>query len=794
MTATVVYAHSIMDPTLRDITPAPVGQTVASLAPAGDLPVVCMINGEYRLRKDWGRTVREGDVITFLSLPRGGGGSSPIMVLAGIAMMAASFIPGMGIFATPLLMAGASMALSGFLAPAVASTSSSSSSTYTVQLSGNTSRLRQPLPVFYGRMFIVPDFAAQPWNEFNNETNDQYYYALLCIGAVPEFTLESIQLADTAISHFSDVEYQLVGPNFDSELTLIDPCVVTSQSVSQQELDYYVVVGPFTACGPGLQVNKIGVDIICPSGLYVSDTSGNMSTRSVAWLVEARPVTNGGAAAGSWILLGSESLSAASTDPIRRSYTYSVDAGRYEVRITRTSEQADDDDTYTQDTCQWYGLRGYLTGTASLDTRATFLAVKMRASKQLSGLSERKISVIVKRKLKTWGPTNGWSSTTEETDSIAWALADILSNSDYGGGLSDNRIDLQTLYELDQLWTKRGDTFSYVYDKRMTIWEALSLCAQCGRARPIMRGSIFTFVRDSAQTLPVALFNERNIKKGSLEIDYGMVTPDSTDGVEVEFFNENTWASDYATELTPGATGEDGEPAYPTSVQYLGISTLEQATREALYLAACDAYRRITAKFETELEGFLPAYGDLIALSHSLIGWGASGDLTSYSDGVATTSEALTWSTGSYYVLLTDIYGDVHGPYRVSQGEDDHSIIFEDTPDFTPYTGVEQDRCRYAFGAADNIYTLCRVTGISPTSDDTVEITALVEDARVHTADNAYLGSSSSTGSGRTCYFAPDDTPDYDSATDSEHSSYGFFSDEDITVGSNDDEGYIYSE
>jgi hypothetical protein len=45
----------------------------------------------------------------------------------------------------------------------------------------NAARLGQPIPVLYGSVVALPDFAAQPYTRFN-ENNDQILYALLCLG------------------------------------------------------------------------------------------------------------------------------------------------------------------------------------------------------------------------------------------------------------------------------------------------------------------------------------------------------------------------------------------------------------------------------------------------------------------------------------------------------------------------------------------------------------------------------------------------------------------------------------
>lgn len=72
-------------------------------------------------------------------------------------------------------------------------------------------------------------------------------------------------------------------------------------------------------------------------------------------------------------------------------------------------------------------------------------------------------------------------------------------------------------------------TFNGVFDRKLTVWDALSQVARCGRAVAFLQGGLVRFVRDEPKTLPVALFSPRNIVKGSFKIDYVMLGEDTAD-------------------------------------------------------------------------------------------------------------------------------------------------------------------------------------------------------------------------------------------------------------------------
>lgn len=797
---TVVHSFNVMDAHQRKVFRGDLGRSIRELAPNTKRAVVCVYNGEYALQDDWDWVPSADDHLSFTVLPAGGGNASEA-ILGVILIAVGFFVPG----AQGLIYIGVGLLVSGLLPQpnftplSPGADTESPSPTYNLQVSGNSARLGEAIPVTYGRHIILPDFASQSYSEFD-ANGDQFYFCLLCLGQMDKFTLETIMIDDTDLTHFVEVETQLVGPNFPTALSLVDAAVVNAVEVANNDMQQFAYIGPFSVCGPGLQAQSIGIDIACPKGLYLADDTGALLPLTAQWLVEARLITQKGQVAGDWFPLGLESLTDNTNKAIRRSYNYPVGEGRYEVRVSR--QDVRNPSARAGHDLQWLGMRAYLDEPAPLEPSATFLAVKMKATSQLSGLSQRRISVIIRRWLPTWNPDTGWSDPVE-TASIAWAAADCLRNQDYGGQVPDFRIDLQTLYELDQEWSARNDTFNAVFDKRVTVWSALTTIMRAGRARPIMRGSVFTFVRDSQQELSVALFSMRNIQRNSFSIDYNMLSDDDTDGLELEYFDENIWASAFVTvKINDDNTfsivlDSDTPPLNPAKMQIMGISNIYQAQREALYIVADSVFRRSAVSFTTEMDGYMPAYGDLIDVSHDVAGWGISGNIEAWDAGTLTAicTEYPDWSVGDNYAVLTGDQGDVYGPYKVTSGSTDRSMVFIEAPDTAVdiYTGTERERTRFAMGAATSYSKKCRIVGITPKDNDNIQIKAIVEDNRVHGADAGYEGGGTA-GPGRIARYAPDGLLPYDGASDAQRAAYGYYSTVDRTVGSALDEGYVYAD
>ena len=749
----VVVLRNPFQPSRREVMMAHPSQTIRQwLGSQGiaefDQPTVCIKDGAPVLRSEWAVTPIDG-VVLFITLPQGGGGGgggkNPLRTVLMIAVMVVATVYG-----GPL---GASLGFSGNLATAVGSaiimTAGSAlvsalvplptpnmpsfagsggslaqpSPTYSLQGQGNYARLAQPIPVIYGRHLVYPDLAATPYGEYQG--NEQYLHQLHCIG-LGEYDIEQLRIEDTPMASFEEVTYQIVPPG--SPVTLFNPDVVTAPEIAGQELLAGTWTGGFAINPADSEVTHIGIDILLPRGLYYANDAGGLDSRSASWKVEARAIDAEGEALGDWFTLGSESLTAATTTPQRLSYKYPVAAGRYEVRATRLDGK--DTNSRAGHEVRWGEARGYLAGGVTFPDNVTLLAIRMRATDNLSQRSSRLINCIVTRKLPVWSVDSGWSAATP-TRSIAWAFADILRAS-YGAKLSDARIDLAALAQLDQVWAVRGDQFDGVFDQQVTVWEALTRVARCGRAVPFLQGGIVRLVRDEARLLPVALFSPRNIVKNSLKIQYVMPGEETADAVTVEFFSSRTWKPDEVTVSLPGSSSTN-----PAKLRLFGCTTEAHAVREGLYLAAANRYRRRIITFRTELEGLIPTYGDLIAIAHDMPSWGAGGEIVMW-DGdtqTATLSEPVDFTDGQPHVIaLRRRDGGVSGPHAVMPGSDAQQVVFAEQPDIPIETGLSAERTHFAFGVAEQWSLLARVIAVRPRGEQ-VEITCVAEHPAVHTAD-----------------------------------------------------------
>ena len=714
-----------------------------------DQPSVVLKNGKPVLLAERSVTLIEvGDVIALVSLPQGGGGGgkNPLQTVLMIAVLvvanaygaelAASFgysgavatsVASTAIAVTGSIIVNALVPLPNQSLPNATASSSSPSPTYSLQARGNYGRLSQPIPVVYGQHLIYPDLAAMPYTEYVN--NEEYLHQLHVIG-IGQFQFEELLIDDSPIASFEEVQAQVIEPG--GQNTLFNNDVVTAVEVTGQELIAVAdtggsIIGPFALNPAGTQVNQIGIDVVMMRGLYYATDGGTLDSRTVQWRVEARTINEDGDATSGWQHLADESFSAATNTAQRRTYKYGVGAGRYEVRVQRLDTK--DTSTRAGHELRWGQAKGYLVN-PTLPSDLTLLALRMRATDNLSQRSSRLVNCLVTRKLPIWSKSTGWSA-PQATRSIAWAFADA-ARASYGAGLPDAKIDLNALVRLDGVWSVRGDTFNGVFDQNLTVWDAMGQIARAGRAVPFLQGGVVRIVRDEPKTIPVALFSTRNIVRSSLKIQYVMPGDATADAVTVEYFNPKSWKPD---EVTVGLAGST--LAKPARLKLFGCTDKSQAMREGKYIAAANRYRRRIITFRTELEGLIPTYGDLVAISHDMPSWGVSGEVLSWDAAtkVLICSERLPWQTGAnHYIALRRLDGSVTDPIGVTRGVTDRHAVLQQIPSVGPQTGGGEERTHFAFGVGQTWAQMARVMSVKPRAD-LVEVTCVAESASVHTAD-----------------------------------------------------------
>lgn len=796
---------------------------------ATDVPIVCLLNGEPFLRKNWQKTVTIFDSLQFVTLPQGGGfkkviGAVAAIALAIVAPYAAPLIgaafgvtSAIGIsLITAGIIIGGNLLINALLPPSVpggqAQETFNSSPTYSLSAQGNQARLLQPIPRLYGRHILYPDFASQPYSSF--EGNDQFLYQLFSLG-VGTYNVEELRIEDTKMwdsvngfsSSFSDVELEVVEPG--QTMTLFPAAVTSSIEVGGQEmfkfnetrqvniLDsritfsgsgdnklqniavgdslvlsntasndgiYTVVevdgaaewvevtpafpssatnvsvtiettslVGPFVANPADKDVDKLSVDFVLNRGLYYANDQGGLNQFNISVRVEARLIDNIGDPLGAWSILGEHNYIRETATPQRITESYDVTLGRYEVRVQRITHKQSDS-RYGNDIV-WGGLRAF-TPDDSTFSDTTLLAVKIRASNQLTDGASRRFNVIQSAKIPIWDGTN-WSEPVV-TKNPAWAAADILRNSVYGAGLADSRIDLSALLSLANTWDARGDEFNGIFDTKRSVWDALSAVLRSGRAQPLMIAGKVSFVRDEPAELVRGMLTPRNIRRGSFETTHILYDENTPDSVIVEFLDERSWKQNEVV-----CSLEGSQESNPARIRLFGVTSRTQAWREGMYQSAVNIYRRLFSSLSLEMEGRMLIRGDSVVVSHDLPQWGNSAEVVDWDleSKTLTVSEPLAGSV----IGFSDQKGRLWGPINIEEISDDGLTITLDSISLDAEVLISgeipinldltKEPTRVSSGTLESYSKRFKVVSTRPVDLDNVSIVLTHDDERVYSAD-----------------------------------------------------------
>lgn len=669
-----------------------------------DKPTICILNGDALMRAEWNKPLQSGDVVNFVVVPGDPVTAIYIIAVIVIAAIAVSMVPN----------------------PKTPGQIPEADPVYSLTGQRNQNRKRMPIESAYGRVRVWPSYAARAYNCYRD--NDQYQYQLFCV-TQGQFQFEEVMIEDTSIDQFQDVVSEVIQPG--QSMTLFPDNVETSSEVAGLEL-----YGPneadyegwrsFVANSAGTLTNRLEVDVSISSGLYYANDDGGLNTRTITAEWEYRQIDDSGNAVGSWESMASFSKTLKTVTPQRYTLRKWVTAGRYEIRARRTNDASDSH--RVGDTLEWASMRAFLPSTRDYGD-VTLLAIEARATNNLNDNSSNRINGVGTRKLPTWDKTTRTWSDPVATRSIVWAFCDVW-RAEYGAKLSDAWLDLDHLYDLDLEFTTRGEFFDWTFDQKVTVWEAAKTIARAGRCVPVVTGSVITMVRDSVAVLPRAVFNQENMVRGSFKWDVTLIDDSDYDSVEVEYTDPVSWSQETVLCVMPDQAGTN-----PQSLKLPGCTSRTHAYREGMYIAARNRYINETVTFQTGLEGHIPAYGDLIAVSHDLPRWGQGGFVEEINGRVVELSEPVEFGDGNHYLVFRKKDGSATGSYLVTAGEHSQQVVLADALEEQLFFSATTEPPMFLFGAGESWGRLCKVVGLSPSDDQKVEITAEGYEAIVHSFD-----------------------------------------------------------
>ena len=481
---------------------------------------------------------------------------------------------------------------------------------YNIKGARNRAQPFSGVPSILGKARFVPPYGAQPYTEIVG--NDQYLRLLVVWGYGP-CRVTGLQIGETAIDSFDDVEYEtIVGDGTPGDVATLYPAIVRQQelsvvlAISEEEpiSDWFERTTP-------IETDEIGLTITWPNGLILITSSGDRVENSTTVEIEYRLTT---AASGDpWTAWIDEDVAATTLQPLRKSWRTTVTRGQYDVRIRYT---ATSNYTTTRNEAVWTALRSFQNedpiGLAGL----SYTAIRIRATDQLNGIVET-INAIVEREVPAYNGVD-WSS-----DGYSRNPADIfrfvLTAPENVRALASSGIDDDSLADWWDFCDTQGFTYGHVIDFEISVWELLGQIAQAGRASAAVIDGKWGVVVDTTKSTVVQQFTPRNTW------DYvgQRLWPDQPHAIRARFVNE---ARDYQTdERIVYDDGYDSSNASLFEAMELpGVQGADHAYRLVREFLAITRLRPEVHTFKVDMENLIATRGDRVTLNHDvpLIGTG----------------------------------------------------------------------------------------------------------------------------------------------------------------------------
>lgn len=492
----------------------------------------------------------------------------------------------------------------------------------------NQMRPYQPISLLFGSVRITPDLASKPYSYFEG---DDQYLGLVLLPGINVARVEEIYNGDGLLSQFDGVTLWYSGMSGMPEQTI--PLFTDVDSVAGGSLEPNI---PLARTTPPRTV-RIQADI--EYVLFDKTSEGKDKQNQETIRLRYRPVGS-----LTWQIGQTRQLFNRDMKTHRASLAVDVPEGQYEYDVTRLGLDTEGKGASAQFT--------FSTGSSvQADTTdySSFgrIGVRIKATGQLSGSPDELRMVAHADPVQMWTGSQ-WVLAADRESGLSNPGAQMVAyirghyNASTGEllagmGLSDAMIDIPAFQAFMLHCQANGYTYDFQLKDARNHREVLNSIALAGMGTLSDAGGRISVAWAGAEQPLSAVVNMATIKKGQFQVDYSLAN--AADGVEVNFFNRETWAMDTLRIPAPGVE----TILNPVQIEPEGVTDTERAAEAGRYHLAQSLYQYKDISFSTDLEHLSYRRLSKLSLSHDLTQWGYSGSL-----------RTVTRATNSFSVLLDD--------------------------------------------------------------------------------------------------------------------------------------------
>jgi len=499
----------------------------------------------------------------------------------------------------------------------------------------------RPVQLLFGKMRV----SGQILSKFVTVSGDKQYLHVL-IGVADTEGVDSVAISKVEIngqdaSHFQGVTtYTRPGGLNDAVIPGFD------QIVAQIDHGVKLTTANLDRTTTGNEVETIEIDLVAPYGLFYSNDGGGLDNRQAVIEVWY------GLAGGAFVKHGTATLSGATTQAVRQTYTIdNLSAGQYEFRLRRTNAEST---SYREKTTIFLASHREVIKQNLTYPGIAKVAVTALATDQLSG-GVPSITFLAERTyVQVYNPhTGSWSA--RRADNLAWAY--------YAFWTTHQGVDPSLmLYDEIAAWAAHCDEIirpedggaekryclDLYLDVQANAWTNAQQICRIGRAQPIRRGSKYGVVADMP-AVPRQLFTTGSVT--NFKLTY-LGQEDRANAVEISYYDKDLDYSRQVVTIVSPDYDQAGETDNKTSRNAYGSTSRGQVVRSGVADLNSNAWEIRDITFDVDVAALATQVGDLFYFMHDAPTWGDSGRIVAAGTVTITLDREVTLLAGEAYAIL----------------------------------------------------------------------------------------------------------------------------------------------
>ncbi|ASR06694.1 hypothetical protein CHY08_05950 [Rhizobium leguminosarum bv. viciae] len=570
------------------------------------------------------------------------------------------------------------------------------------------------IPTVFGTHRISPPYAAGAYTEIVGD--DQYLRMFFCVGYGP-MSITDIKIGETPISKYDGVSLEVI------ENHIATPPTLYTQPVYEEDVSALLdFASGFTTRTTAENVEEISVDVSFPNGIFrFRKKDGKKVNWNVSVLIQYAV-----AGSGTWITVAPIDITSNSPQAIRRTMTWSVPSGQYDVRLRKNTPDYVGGDTVSENT-YFAALRARRRVSAiNFNKPLSIIAMRIKATNELSGVVD-KLNCLVSPRIRSWNGSSWVAGQT--TSNPADHFRHVLQGDANARPVADAAIDLDGLQQWHTFCAAKGFTFNVVSTDQQSVYEQLQQIASAGRAAVSLRDGKWGVVWDVEASPIVQHFTPRN----SWDFSSTRAYADLPHGFRVSFINkENGYLNDERVVYDDGYT--EANATKFEGLDFPGVVDKDLIWKHGRYHLAQLRLQRETYTLTTDFENLVCTRGDRVRVNHDTVLWGLGAGRVSQvsaSPDTVTIDDTFTMESGKTYSMR----------FRLEDGTSIVRQIIGADGEFRTFTLVDSGDLPMRgdlalFGENGFESVVLRVKGITAQADLSAKI-ELVDDApQILLADN----------------------------------------------------------